>query len=408
MVNQISNMDGKTFGTVNTQVFYNMELEHTSSPTQDAGADPYNMVNTFQNQGVTNLTDVSYGSQSLGIITAADRAEAANHKLVGGADLPTIDFQTFNMLPTATIMGEIAQQLIQGKGVFLALRAEQWLASEFGPLSSQPGKATDVAGSADLGGHFVYVVGANTANGDLVVQSWGPNNGGDQGYFKINLNALIDNHELIDIQQFTGFNGIDLSQNAVTREVAYAYNAVLNRAPELSAMKGNVALINGGATLANICDNLFNSAEGHADLAANASNATVVQYLFQTILGRNAESGGLAFYSNELASGMTRGQVAAELITNIADNAHWSADYLTWNGTVTNDPQIFAESCRLQNRAQASEDYAISLQAGDQYGSVAKSFLTSVTSDANTVLVSLVGASTQLGHAHYTAPPVIF
>ncbi|MES2351329.1 MAG: hypothetical protein V4641_27455, partial [Pseudomonadota bacterium] len=61
-----------------------------------------------------------------------------------------------------------------------------------------------------------------------------------------------------------------------------------------------------------------------------------------------------------------------------------------------------------QNRAQASEDYAISLQAGDQYGSVAKSFLTSVTSDANTVLVSLVGASTQLGHAHYTAPPVIF
>lgn len=88
-----------------------------------------------------------------------------------------------------------------------------------------------------------------------------------------------------DIYAVNGFNGVDLTQNAKTLQVAEAYDAMLDRAPEASGMKNAVAGLNGGGTLADLCNNMFLSPEFQQKLQSHHltnSNTDVVNYLYGT------------------------------------------------------------------------------------------------------------------------------
>lgn len=421
MINEITHMDGQNFGAVNTQAFYNMELhaagdQKALSPPisgnwYDVGAADTVMMSVLHNQGVTAQTQpYGYAVANIGASTAGFAADAALHK-VSNPDtvIHAVSFanSTISTMSATDLVGQIAQQLMQGKGLLMAMSAQQWMLAASGmPLSSQLGYGITEGDNNIIGQHEVFVVGANTATHEITVQSWGASLGTpDAGLFKINLDHAYTTDFLgnktstiADLYAVNGFNGIDLTQNAKTLQVAEAYNAVLDRAPEASAMKNAVAALNSGATLTTLCNNMFLSSEFKTLHPLVNSNAEVVTYLFGTILGRPPEASGLAFYTNALNSGESRGQLASELINTIADSSHWSADHLTYSGSSSNDPNLMSESARLYNRAQASEDYAIAMHAGDTYGSVAASFLTHVTADPNSVIASLIGVGTQLGH----------
>ena len=396
----ISNLLGQHF-EANAQIVYNMNLVEMHCLGQDVGVNPKLFMDLLTTKGVTESTDIDYGIQSIAAApTAYDYVDAATHTISGYIRLPVDGVQE------TRLAHQIAEQLLQGKPLFQAFQVTAAMEAEAGPLSQQSGNNF----GPSIGGHFAEVVAIDTTTNMETLATWGTQYG-DHGYFQVSLDSFYTNAaggnplNLQEIYSITGFNGVDLRQTDNTALTAEAFIAILDRAPALGGMRFYSAQLDGGATLASVCDEVLATSEAQG-VAGALSNDQFVQMLFGNVLGRAAAAGGLAFYSGELAAGATRGHVAAELITAGADRAEWQdglffGDGSIWSSVHNPDPNIYSESLLFQNKAIAAQDFAITLQAGAGHLDVARSLIDAVTVDPGSIWgVALVGVPEQLGHAH--------
>lgn len=417
VVNVMENLDGVHTAPVDTQALYNMNLITENSLGVDAGVSATGFMHNLSTIGVPTLNDIPYGPQSDGITpSAADYTDAATH-LVTYTTISDFYAQTENGLSHT-----IASYLQQGKPVEMAFTVCQGLLNEVSEhsLSSQDGMNV---GAID-GGHFADIVAINTNTNMLDIESWG-GGAGANGLFQVSLDSFIQPitsssylqaaNNLQGLFVETGFNGIDLTQNAVTSEVAQAFVGILNRAPALAGMQNYEAAINSGQSLANICDSLLQSAEGIADISPNATSTQFIDYIFQNVLGRAAAAGGLSYYSAELSAGESRGQVASEIITNGMDSKEWANGMWFGDGslhslnpslypTANPDPNIYNESLTFQNKVQGAQDFAITLQAGAGHSAQATAYIAGITADPGTVTATLIGVANQI---HSPLTPVV-
>ena len=92
------------------------------------------------------------------------------------------------------------------------------------------------------------------------------------------------------------------------------YEAFLGRAPESGGLSYWVAQLNGGASDQSVLAAILGSGEFYADSGGTPSG--FVTALYTKLLGRAPESGGLAFWENQLSSGAARSAVAAGILSS--------------------------------------------------------------------------------------------
>ncbi|MEC3862669.1 DUF4214 domain-containing protein [Mesobacterium sp. TK19101] len=91
-------------------------------------------------------------------------------------------------------------------------------------------------------------------------------------------------------------------------EVFRAYHATLDRDPDLGGFTDWIGRLAGGTPLVNTISGFVNSAEFQATYGA-LTNTQFVQQLYQNVLNRAADAGGLANWVGQLDGGTTRAQV---------------------------------------------------------------------------------------------------
>lgn len=118
--------------------------------------------------------------------------------------------------------------------------------------------------------------------------------------------------QLKNIQYVELDNGEALvgAKNAKQAAVATLYEAALGRVGEGEGIKYWFDLADKGASLTDIARAFANSAEAQARNASLSDDAFVRQ-LYQETFGRSAETAGLEFWKNKLASGLTRADLTA-------------------------------------------------------------------------------------------------
>jgi uncharacterized delta-60 repeat protein len=105
---------------------------------------------------------------------------------------------------------------------------------------------------------------------------------------------------------------IEASQEYRTLEVQYLYGLLLERPVEPAGLAGWIGFLNHGGTIEQVEAQILGSNEYF--LRAASTNAGYLQRLYADVLHRPIDSAGAQFWSQALASGMTRSQVAADVL----------------------------------------------------------------------------------------------
>jgi hypothetical protein len=113
--------------------------------------------------------------------------------------------------------------------------------------------------------------------------------------------------QLVNINRlkFTDINvALDIGPSQNAGSVYMLYKAAFNRAPDEGGMGYWLAQKDGGSNIVtNIAQGFVNAPEFVAKYGANPTNADYVNKLYQNVLGREGEAGGVAYWNQELNAG---------------------------------------------------------------------------------------------------------
>ena len=108
-----------------------------------------------------------------------------------------------------------------------------------------------------------------------------------------------------------------------TQFVILLYNGLLGRAPDAGGLALYVATLQGGASQGDVAASIANSAEAKAHLAADTANVWVpdttgatVTEFYQTAFGHAPDLGGLGLFSTALQGGLSVQQLAQALVSS--------------------------------------------------------------------------------------------
>lgn len=150
-----------------------------------------------------------------------------------------------------------------------------------------------------------------------------------------------------------GERAIDLAQPAVWHrfQVARLYSAYFDRAPDTGGWAYWNGRIADGMTIWRTSDFFADSPEFKATYGASLSNSEFLHLVYQNVLDRSPDSGGLQYWLGRMATGTTRGQVMVHFSESI-EYIEQMAPSLTgscWGGDVSG-----AYLCAAPNTARPS------------------------------------------------------
>lgn len=346
--------------------------------SRDSGSIPEYSLDAAKNKGIAYESSWEYTNDNLYKQPTVDvYAEASGMKLSGWTALNIYqsDIGYVNSVKAA---------LSEGKPVILGFMVRYSFFSLDGPLYSQQSLSTD----AYAGGHAVLIVGYddNLNGGSYIIKnSWGTE-WGDNGYGAISYKQFSprpitfeDPPDLVGLWTLDGVNNMNLVFTTERVTMAQEYAIILGRAPEVVGMDwwaGHLKL--GDVTKADLADMLLASSEALA-MYGSETNAEFVQSMYENVLGRNADSGGLQWWTEKLNSGVSRGTLANYLMDTVS--------------TSSND--ILAHDY-LANKTHLSSYISIALQYDGKHDNVVKTAISSVTYDANYTEVIKIGLAEAL------------
>jgi hypothetical protein len=104
--------------------------------------------------------------------------------------------------------------------------------------------------------------------------------------------------------------------------IARLYVAMFGKAPDAEGFGYWTGLLDSGQSFAQVADIMFGTSPARAYFPAGSANEDIIASFYLNVLGRQADAGGLAFWTAKLdAAGATPGSVIAEMITVVADYA---------------------------------------------------------------------------------------
>jgi len=150
-----------------------------------------------------------------------------------------------------------------------------------------------------------------------------------------------------------------------TNVIAPAYQAYLGRSPDPSGTTFWVSQMQQGLTDQQLEANFIGSDEFFQH--AGGTNAGWVNALYQSLLGRPADAGGLSFWLGQLQSGETRSQVAMGFTSSVERAQQMiSADYLTYLGRASDQGGLDYWVQQFKN-GQTNEDLITGFVASDEF-----------------------------------------
>jgi hypothetical protein len=118
--------------------------------------------------------------------------------------------------------------------------------------------------------------------------------------------------------QFTDTNlALDIAPTQNAGSVYMLYKAAFNRAPDAGGMGYWLAQKDGGSNIVtSIAQGFVNSAEFVAKYGSNPSNSSYVNNLYQNVLGRSGEAGGVTYWTGEMDAGrVSKAQALVQFAT---------------------------------------------------------------------------------------------
>lgn len=360
------------------------DAQHTFNT--DSGTDMNYLFSTAQTKGVGFESTWGYDPNNLYVHPTSNYSVEASQHLLGGVTYLSVESQYFGY------ENEIKAELSQGKPVFLAFRIEPHFWNQYAPYWGD---------EAPVGGHAVAIIGVsengtpNDVSDDyyIIKNSWGTG-WGDGGYGKIGVrefDAPFNGQNPLGLMGFytlNGFNGIDLTYTQARKDVADAYVALLNRAPDHSGQDwwASVGLTKGG-----LITELLKCPEEQA-IFGNTNNAQFIDIIYNNTLDRQAgtDLSGRAFWTQALDNGNSRGDILAEIITLTE----------TYRDGQVSDPTLDAAARHSRDYFNDKADVAMHL--GITYQSdnldVAHVALIGVTDNYNSVISAEQIAAHSLGY----------
>jgi Ca2+-binding RTX toxin-like protein len=115
---------------------------------------------------------------------------------------------------------------------------------------------------------------------------------------------------------------LDIAPTQNAGSVYMLYKAAFNRPSDAGGMGYWISLKDGGANIVtNIAQGFVNSAEFIAKYGANPSNSSYVNNLYQNVLGRAGEAGGVAYWISEMDAGRVNKAQALVQFATLAEGA---------------------------------------------------------------------------------------
>jgi hypothetical protein len=345
------------------QSYYDARVEAGMLGPQygDIGTVSQTMLDVAKTKGLAPESLWDYSPAKLyDVPTQAVYDVAAQHKLTGYTTIAT------NQNP-GSLYHVFSQALAEGKPILLSFNTRGYLYNEQGPLET----IDSGGGGPQMGGHMLAIVGKSAALGAYIVQNSGGTGWGDNGYGLISYGQLVaypDDFKAAYV--LDGFDGLDFKWTDARVNVAQHYAAVLGRAAELPGLDwwastglSDVALTGG----------LLGSAEGVARYGA-LNDAQFVEAMYDSVLNRHSDPGGLSFYTGLLAQGMSRADVMGGVI-NAVDTPGAEA----------------AAHDYLLNLTNLSSFISITMQYGGGHDTVTAAALDAVTASADAVEIIKTG-----------------
>jgi hypothetical protein len=132
----------------------------------------------------------------------------------------------------------------------------------------------------------------------------------------------------------------------VNQEIAQLYVAMFGRAPDAEGLAYWTGLRTAGQSVVQVADAMFGIAPARTYFPDGLSNQDIIASFYENVLGRPADSGGLAFWTAKLnAPAATAGSVISEMIAVIANYAG-------------SDPAGLASAALFNNRCLVAQSYA--------------------------------------------------
>ncbi|CAN7509532.1 DUF4214 domain-containing protein [Rhizobium sp. LjRoot30] len=135
----------------------------------------------------------------------------------------------------------------------------------------------------------------------------------------------LDNVERLHFSD--GVLAFDLAGNA--GQAYRVYQAAFDRTPDTGGLSYWIKAMDGGTSLIDVAAGFVGSAEFASVYGANPSNLDFIDKLYENVLGRDGEAGGISYWVGQLDAGVSRQQVLAgfaESAENVAGVAPAIAD----------------------------------------------------------------------------------
>jgi hypothetical protein len=287
------------------------------TPDTDFGSLPKYAMNAAKNIGIGFESEWAYEQSNMFVKpSAATYAQASYNK---------ITYTDMSIELSAGFLAEnVKKMLAEGKPVVLAWRVRDYFMTEHGPLETQ----VNYGKGPIVGGHAVLIVGIddNLHGGSYIVKnSWGTG-WGDGGYGTIRYDQFAPNGsdgsgnyvvpDTMGMYAIDGFGAVNFKFTAERVTVAKEYATLLKRPAEIAGLDWWADTLAHGANKAFLADFLINSVEGQLYYGSD-TNTEFVAEMYQNILGRAADAGGLAWWVNNLNSGVSRGTLANYLMDSV-------------------------------------------------------------------------------------------
>jgi hypothetical protein len=137
--------------------------------------------------------------------------------------------------------------------------------------------------------------------------------------------------------------------------LAGVYQAVLGRQPDMSGLQFWAGIMNTGASLPQIAQQMATSAEFTQKYANLGSESALINQIYQNALGRAADPSGLAYWQSQLNTGSNIGSVATSIALSAEGKTHNNITMektLLWHAIIGNEPTA-AQLSALPNATSA-------------------------------------------------------